>query len=272
MRKLGISTIGAHPENPDTIAQIRTFAEVGFDCFFPCTSEKTPIAEVVSWAEEAEKCGIGFETIHAPFGGVNDLWKDELSGDAYLEIMQIIVNQCHAAKVEKMIMHVTIGNTAPDVSAVGLDRFAKLEEYAESKGVHLCYENLEPLPHIHEVLKHAGAYHGFCLDIGHNCCYTPHIPMMQLYGDRLLCTHIHDNLGVTQPGNIDYRDDLHLLPFDGILDWKWFAKTLKGTGYKGPLTFELSCRSREEYRSGTFRQFVEEGMRRAKMVREMMEK
>ncbi|MBQ4354717.1 MAG: sugar phosphate isomerase/epimerase [Clostridia bacterium] len=271
MRKLGISTVGGHPENPDIFTQLHTFAEVGFDCFFTGTGVNTPIADVVSWAEEAARCGLLFETIHAPFGSVNALWKDELSGDECLENMKTIVRQCHAAGVDKMIMHVTIGNTAPEVSEVGLARFKRLEEFAEGNGVHLCYENLEPLPHLHAVMKQADAYHGFCLDIGHNCCYTPHIPMMALYGDRILCTHIHDNRGVTRPGDIHYRDDNHLLPFDGVLDWEWFAKNLCATGYAGPLTFELSCSPREEYRSGTFRDFAAEAFSRAKRIRGMME-
>ena len=270
MRKLGVSIIGGHPDKYSTLEQIRLFAEVGFDCFFSGASGSKVNEPVEEWAECAAKYGIEFETIHAPFGGVNDLWKDDVSGEAYLGVMKKIIDQCHAGNIGNMIMHVTIGNTAPEVASVGLDRFARLEEYAEERSVHLCYENLEPLPHLHKVMKHAGDYHGFCLDIGHNCCYTPHIPMMQLYGNRLLCTHIHDNLGVTQPGNIDYRDDLHLLPFDGILDWPWFAKTLAATGYKGPLTFELSCANRKEYREVTFEAFVRDAYARAVKIRDMM--
>lgn len=269
MRKLGVSVIGGHPESWSVTDQIALFAKTGFDVFFHGTGANTPLEEAASWADCAAKNGIGFETIHAPFGGVNDLWKDELAGDAYLDVMKVIVDQCRAANVDKMIMHVTIGNTAPEIGPVGLDRFGKLEEYAEKNGVHLCYENLEPLPHIHAVMKHAGPFHGFCLDIGHNLCYTPHIPMMKLYGSRMLCTHIHDNLGVTQPGNIDYRDDLHLLPFDGTMDWPWFAKSLGETGYKGPMTFELSCRSRESYRTCTFPEFVEDAFARAQKIRAM---
>ena len=267
MRKLGVSIIGGHPDKYSTIDQIKLFAEVGFDCFFTGASGSRGNEPVEEWAECAAKYGIEFETIHAPFGGVNDLWKDIPAGDDYMNYMCTVIDQCHRANVDKMIMQVTIGNTAPDVGPVGLNRFAKLEEYAEKNGVHLCYENLEPLPHLHDVMKHANPYHGFCLDIGHNSCYTPHIPMMQLYGDRILCTHIHDNRGVTQPGNIDYRDDNHLLPFDGILDWKWFAKTLNATGYTGPMTFELSAGSKPEYKSGTFVSFVRDAFERAKRVR-----
>ena len=41
--------------------------------------------------------------------------------------------------------------------------------------------------------------------------------MLELYGDRLIATHINDNLGVSNSdGKIFRTDDLHLLPFDGI--------------------------------------------------------
>ena len=55
--------------------------------------------------------------------------------------------------------------------------------------------------------------------------------MMALYGDRLLCTHINDNLGIRNyEGRITFIDDLHLLPFDGVADWKWITERLNRHG------------------------------------------
>ena len=46
MRKLGVSIIGAHPENYSVTDQIRLFSKVGFDCVFIGTGANTPIDEV----------------------------------------------------------------------------------------------------------------------------------------------------------------------------------------------------------------------------------
>ena len=154
---------------------------------------------------------------------------------------------CERVGVDKCIMHVTIASVAPPVSGVGLDRFRELSRYAQEKGVHLAYENLEIPEHLEAVLSDNPEFHGFCWDCGHNYCYTPLVDMMARYGKRLICTHIHDNYGVRTPGLITYEDDLHMLPFDGGLNWNGFAERIQKSGYQGPLTLELSSKAREEY-------------------------
>lgn len=45
--------------------------------------------------------------------------------------------------------------------------------------------------------------------------------------------HLHDN---------DKSDDLHLLPFDGTIDWKYVMNKLKECNYNGYITMELCYR------------------------------
>ena len=45
--------------------------------------------------------------------------------------------------------------------------------------------------------------------------------------------HLHDN---------DQSDDLHLMPFDGTLNWKEVMQNLKNCNYVGPITMELCYR------------------------------
>ncbi|MBQ6946421.1 MAG: sugar phosphate isomerase/epimerase, partial [Clostridia bacterium] len=113
------------------------------------------------------------------------------------------------------------------------------------------------------------SYHGFCWDCGHNLCYTPMEDMMAKYGDRLICTHIHDNRGVTRPGDIHYRDDLHLLPFDGNLDWEWFADKIKESKFDGPLTLELSLAAGKGYTDMPLQEFFNDAYRRAQKLLSM---
>ena len=48
--------------------------------------------------------------------------------------------------------------------------------------------------------------------------------MLALYGEKLICTHLNDNLGIKDfEGKTTWHDDLHLLPFDGIADWNKIA-------------------------------------------------
>ena len=61
----------------------------------------------------------------------------------------------------------------------------------------------------------------FCWDTGHELCYNRGKDMMQYFGKYIISTHINDNMGVRDnSGIISCKDDMHLLPFDGIGDWK----------------------------------------------------
>ena len=60
---------------------------------------------------------------------------------------------------------------------------------------------------------------------------------MDVFCHKLICTHIHDNLGrdfekVGSP-------DMHLLPFDGNVDYQRAVDKLDEYGYRGPLTLEV---------------------------------
>ncbi|MCI8660139.1 MAG: sugar phosphate isomerase/epimerase [Lachnospiraceae bacterium] len=225
--------------------QLPMIQKAGFDGFFTLYTGTGPLK---AWASLAKEWKLDFETIHGPFQYANRMWEPGTAGDDYLDFLKRCIDACHLIQVDKFILHTTVGNHAPDVSQKGLSRFQKLCDYAKALGVHICFENIEPLPHLKAVMDYiTDPFHGFCWDIGHNICYTPHIDMMELYGNRLMCLHIHDNRGVTQPGNIDYRDDLHLLPFDGVLDWDWFAEKLNEYHYDGPVTLEVSDQNLSEY-------------------------
>lgn len=72
-----------------------------------------------------------------------------------------------------------------------------------------------------------------CWDSGHARLAFTRAGMpdaMRMLGSRITCTHIHDNY---------YNKDLHVLPFQGDIDWRVQMKTLKEIGYKGNLTYEL---------------------------------
>ena len=53
------------------------------------------------------------------------------------------------------------------------------------------------------------------------------------FKDRIFAVHLHDN---------DKSDNLHLLPFDGTIDWKYVISKLKECNYNGPITMELCYR------------------------------
>lgn len=88
---------------------------------------------------------------------------------------------------------------------------------------------------------------GFCWDSGHEMCYNHSHDLLELYGNRLLLTHLNDNLGISRyDGKTFWTDDLHLLPFDGIADWDYNTERLKSSRRLEILNFELNINSKPE--------------------------
>ena len=109
-------------------------------------------------------------------------------------------------------------------------------------------------------------------------CYNYSKDLLNLYGDRLLITHINDNLGIKDfNGKIFWHDDLHLLPFDGIADWDYNAKRLAKTGFNDILTFELNNKSKpnrhenDKYFKMPIEEYVAEAYARACRFARMFE-
>lgn len=265
MRGIGINLAGKDISVKDRIKLIK---QIGFDTvFFDYLGDET-----ANMVDISRKNGLSVDSLHAPFDKINSFWKSGEETENCYSLMIRIIDCCSENEVSKLVMHTTVGNNPPSVNKDGLLRYQNMCDYAKDMGVRICFENLEPFPHFHSVMEYIKDYHGFCWDCGHNLCYTPHVDMMKLYDDRLMCLHLHDNKGVTQPGNIDYRDDLHMLPFDGVLDWIWVAEKIAKSKYSGPLTFEYSNRTVESNSHLTYEQFLQTAYERAVTFRKMVEK
>lgn len=221
-----------------TADQIRLFKKIGFDGFF---SEYKGPHDIAEQRKVADETGMIFQSIHAPFSKMNEMWTDN-SESATAELIDCL-HACADNDVPIMVTHTFIGFDDHAPNEKGLASFQRVVNEAEKFGVTVAFENTEGeeyLAALMEYFKDSSAV-GFCWDTGHEMCYNRSQDMLSLYGDRLVATHINDNLGIRDfDGKITYIDDLHLLPFDGIGDWQNIADRLNAHGYDGLLTFELN--------------------------------
>jgi sugar phosphate isomerase/epimerase len=72
---------------------------------------------------------------------------------------------------------------------------------------------------------------GVCLDVGHAHMLGGAAEATETLGGHIITTHIHDNNG---------REDAHLVPFAGTLNWPATLMALSKVGYAGPLVFEVA--------------------------------
>lgn len=251
--------------------QIKLFHQTGFEGFF---TEYTHGELTENYSTLAKELGMIYQSIHAPFGKSADMWHgDEDAAKTAVNELTECLHVCANNNVPIMIVHTYIGfYDGRQPTEQGLENYGKVVEEAEKLGVKIAFENTEGEEYLAALMEHFkdNSYVGFCWDSGHEMCYNGSKDMLALYGDKLIATHLNDNLGVKDySGRITWHDDLHLLPFDGIADWDSIAARLDSCGYDGIMTFELSLNSKPDrhendiYRRMTIEEYVAEAYKRA---------
>ncbi len=193
-----------------------------------------------------------YQSVHAPMWQIADIWGDaENKANDIVNTLIACLNSCAENGVPIMVSHAYIGFDDPFAAPneKGLERFGKVVDVAKKLGVKLDFENTEGIHFLDAVMERFKDcdHVGFCFDSGHANYYTPTRDLLGDYGDRLIATHLNDNLGVKDKnGKIFWTDDLHLLPFDGIIDWETVAAALDRCGFDGYMTFELKIHKVED--------------------------
>lgn len=241
-RKLGINCDCIR--GADATETLRMMREIGFEAYFTGNYTRPAVARI---KKAGDQLGLTLNSLHAPFDGINNLW---LPGMSYRPIYKRIVETIDAAAengVPVIVLHVSSGWRPPEMSDIGFSRFDALVEYADDKGVKVAFENLRMIGNLAYFTDRYKKVEnvGYCLDIGHQHCYTKTITWMDIFKERLLLTHIHDNFGIDE----EYQEhtDIHYLPFDGNVDYEKMMRDLDKYGYEGNLTLEVFNQSKPEY-------------------------
>ena len=249
MRKLGC--VAAELSGNTVTENMEIIKKVGFDVtsvFYKDTSEYTDIEE---WTDKSGEINLKIESVHAPYNNVNSIWQIGNEGDAYIEKIRRIIQQAAKCSIPTVILHSTMGTDVPKTSAIGLLRFKKLIIEAEKCTVKLAIENTEIVRHLGLLLDYFKALNiGLCYNCGHERCFTPGFRFMPLFGERALCVNLNDNFGLAQSKDVNYRDDLHRIPFDGNSDFIKICADIKESGYKGTLMIDASIRSSHDFYIG----------------------
>lgn len=261
MRKLGLN-LGGIKDLP-VADYLKLIVDAGFDCFFSGLRQEL---EDGTLPELAAKYGIEYETVHAPFKNINEMWLYGEAGEAMLAELMHTVDVCHEMGISKAVIHLSAGENAPTPCDIGFERFDRLVGHASKKEVILAMENQRKIGNLGVLLEkyNDNPYVGFCYDIGHEYCFTPGREYMNMFGSMLVCTHIHDNFAI-------YNKDQHMIPFDGKIDYVKFAEQLNKYGYKGPLTLEILRSKTKYYDDMTPEQYVNTAFERAVRLRNIVD-
>lgn len=161
-----------------------------------------------------------------------------------VELVQNRIDLAAALGARNVVLHIDVTGDAlrsADAEEAFLEPFwaslDDLQPYCAEREVSVAAEtlfgaSLECWMRLFERLfaRYPKDFVGLCLDTGHWELVEPGgLSVLETFGERLVSTHIHDNLGA--------MDD-HLLPFDGRIDWEAVTEAIAATGYVTPLTLE----------------------------------
>lgn len=267
---------------------VNTNNECGENFFEICDNIKSSGFESIMialnlWKEEeqfeyARKLGLDISFVHLDNTNTNDMWVKGFAHDRQIDVYKKQIELCAKYGVNIAILHFTTGNPNSVViepNLFGLSEFQNLVDFAKDKNVNIALENLDngSLAHFRYLLDNIQSKNfGFCYDIGHHNLYNKNIDLLNLYGDRLLAIHLHDNLGDYKYGD-DYTRDLHLLPFDGNVNYTQIFKKLKTIGYKNTIMLETHKKQIAEvnlYANMTNEQYLAKAKTIAEKLRNMI--
>ena len=209
--------------------------------------------------EYVKEKGLSVIFAHLGYQNINDLWIDEETGivDRYKNDIRI----CHENGIPMVVMHLTSKTEAPMYGEVGLKRIREICDYAQSLGVKVAFENTKIkgyLDYVIDNIKNDNV--GICFDSGHYHAHFNDELDFNKFKNRIFAVHLHDN---------DQSDDLHLLPFDGTLNWNETIRKLKESNYEGPVTLEIH--HHRDYVQMPVEDFYKKGYEIALKIKEIFE-
>ena len=227
--------------------------KVGFDGILLWWSEGFGRNDYRNAPQIVRDAGLFIENIHTPVHNQNDLWLDNLDGEALTDCYLQCVADCNEFDISTMVVHLP-GEDYP-YNSLGVDRIKRIAEKAEQLGVNVALENLRNLPNLAHMLEQVDSLRiGFCYDCGHHYHYYPDDDLLSMYGSRLMALHLHDIGG-------SYGQ--HQLPFDGPIDWSAAMKKITESNYSGATAIEAM---NWDYKHLSAEEFLQEAFERAKRL------
>lgn len=251
-QKVGISVGNGYTiPTEDVIALV---GKIGFEVISLARSNGADIGALVS---TAKNCGLSVQSLHAPITNSAAMWDhDDAVGLPARQELLSVLDDCRQFGIPIMVAHVWIGfRYTFDAEHLNFANYDAVVAYAKECGVKVAFENTEGEEYLFALMERYKDDDtvGFCWDSGHEMCYNRSRELLTDFGHKLLVTHLNDNLGIRSfDGNMTSRDDLHLLPYDGIADWDRYIDLLKKAKPVDVLNFEVGINSKRDRHENDF--------------------
>lgn len=236
--------------------RIKLIKETGFESVMLWWGDERQALEGSKYDQPAivKEFGLSIENVHLPFDGIKVLWNDDQAGQEYEDKIIKQITELGQYDVDTVIMHITNGSQLPPLSDVMLNRIKRINQVALDNHIRLALENLKVIEALDYILTNIKDENvGFCYDSGHHRCYCWDQDILARYGDRLFAIHLHDNFG---------DKDMHMLPYDGAIDWDYVRNGINNSIYDRSWTLELEGSKVEAYHKLSAKEYLHKSYQR----------
>jgi sugar phosphate isomerase/epimerase len=209
--------------------------------------DEATIAQLEGWLRDT---GLRLHGIHAPITdrlGANDTWGEVISNaaadngrrQAAVRETDLALNIARRIETNVLVVHLGVpdaqeGENSRAAALRSIDEICRL---AEPIGIQVAIEVIpnalsDPASLVRVIerdLEGTGA--GICLDFGHAFLLGGVPDAIEVAGEHIITTHVHDNGG---------RRDDHLVPFRGRIDWDASLLSMQKIGYDGTYVMEVA--------------------------------
>ena len=260
MRELAVAIQNANKE-VNVIQTIHAIKNAGFNKVFVQWYDKDWEYSQEEQVKLCKELGLDIIFAHLGYQDINEIWKEQKEGEELVERYKNDIKNCKQNGIPMVIMHLTSGKNPPIYNEIGLKRIKKITQYAKENGIKVAFENTKIPGYLEYVLENIQDENvGICFDAGHYHVHFDDQFNFEFFKNKIFAVHLHDN---------DKSDDLHLLPFDGTINWEDVIHKLKQYGYNGPVTMELCYRY--EYLKMSIEEFYQKGFEIGKQLQKIFE-
>ncbi len=225
-------------ENKETTPDetIKTIKEAKFDGVFVQWYDEDWLFSQQQQVDLCKKLGLEILFAHLGYQEIDKIWIEGEEGDKVVKNYIKNLDDCKSNGINLVCMHVIGKNFEQEPNELGVTRLQKIIDYAKKLEIKVSIENtksLKYLDYIFDRIKNENM--GICYDAGHCHLFFDDEFDWEKYKNKIFALHLHDN---------DKSGDLHLLPFEGTIDWEKLVKNLKRANYDGPIILE-SCYRRK---------------------------
>ncbi|HEX6976433.1 MAG TPA: sugar phosphate isomerase/epimerase family protein, partial [Vicinamibacterales bacterium] len=251
--RFGISTHLYHDQQlgRDHLAQVAGYGFEALELFATRTHfdyhDPSAIASLGQWLKET---GLRLNSIHAPitdslkdgqWGTVlSNATSDTAKRQAAIRETEAVLQVAKQIPFDVLVVHLgspSAKSEAGDNSRSAAARSAEeICRMAEPLGVRVAFEVIpnelsEPARLVDLIERDLDAKHaGICLDFGHANLLGDVADAVEIAAEHLIATHVHDNHG---------REDEHLVPYLGTINWSTALVSMLKIGYDGTYMLEV---------------------------------